>query len=67
MISMVVRVYIEPFSGSNGASEANSTRSGPKNFSPHLVASQRAEQRGVGVEHPEIVERPLLQLAQQRV
>ena len=37
---MVSRMNIGPFSGSKGASEAKSVRSGPKNSMPHTVAAR---------------------------
>ena len=57
MILIVSRMYMRPPSGSNGASEANTVLSTPKNARPHFVASS-AEQRGVGVEVAEVVDRP---------
>ena len=39
-ILIVSRMYIDPPSGSNGASDANTTWSNPKNFNPHSVAAR---------------------------
>jgi hypothetical protein len=36
---MVHRIYATPFSGSKGESDANKTRSDPKNLKPSIIAS----------------------------
>ena len=61
---IVSRMYIGPFSGSNGESDANSTRSAPEETKTAYRGVVRSEQGRVGVKHPEVVDRTLLESLQ---
>ena len=61
MMPIVSRMYIGPPSGSNGASDANTHPVGAEERQAAHRGVVGAEQRGVGVEHVEVVHRPLPQ------